>query len=158
MAGYIRTKLTFEGDKETLTKIDEQLKSDKEVICFDHIISIDDKTPEAMAEKWGISEEPEEFDMILWRNDTRLEYSFDTKDKPPVKIYEKLAEMFPDYRMFVYYASEHYGEDCGIYESEKGSSELTFREPDDPFVFSCDVWEVDPDEAANEEMINYIEE
>ena len=60
--------------------------------------------------------------------------------------------------MKIEYASDDYGEDCGIYESKEGSSELTFIEPDDPFVFACLLWDIDPDEEMQERMINFYEE
>ena len=56
------------------------------------------------------------------------------------------------------YAYEEYGENCGIYQSDAGTDELQFIEPDDPIVFACDIWEVDPDEVMGEMSINYYEE
>ncbi|MBO4358751.1 MAG: hypothetical protein IKX97_03850 [Erysipelotrichaceae bacterium] len=156
MALYVRTKLNFEGDPERIQEITESLKNEKDPIDFRKIIPLSED--EDMEEKWGITSLPEELDVIVYRNGTKAEFSFDTEKNKPLKIYEELGKMFPDCHMTINYAYEDYGNDCGIYESEEGSSELTFKEPDDPFVFACDVWEVDPDEEMNERMINFYEE
>ena len=60
--------------------------------------------------------------------------------------------------MTIKFASEEYGENCGIYESKEGEKELVFQEPDDPFVFACEIWDIDPDEEMQERMINFAEE
>ncbi len=156
MARYIRTKLRIEADPERIGEIVRMLEGDGSPIDFGRIIPLQNE--DEMSEKWGIDSGPEEIDLIVYRNGTVVEYSFDTEKKIPLKIYEQTARMFPDVRIVISYAFEDYGYDCGIYESEKGSSGLVYKEPDDPFVFACDVWEVDPDEARNEEMINFYEE
>ena len=155
MAKYVRTKLIFEGESEGLKKIVEELKGD-DVIDFNKIIPLNDENE--IVEKWGIEDKPEELDMILYRNETLLEYSFDTLKKAPMPILEKAAEMYPECHIVVKYAYEDYGNNCAMYESLKDSKELVEKQLDDPFVFACDVWEVDPDEAMIEEAINYYEE
>ena len=155
MARYVRTKLNFEGDTEVLKGITEELKADKEAISFEKIIPLEGDAPE---NKWGVVSDCEETDVVLYRKGTALEFSFDTVRKAPVPVYEKLADKYSELHMTVNYAYEEYGDDCGIYESMAGSSELVFSEPDDPFVFACEIWDVDPDEELNERAINFYEE
>ena len=158
MKQYVRNKLIFNGTPETLNPLVKQLVSDDEStpICFNKIIPLTDESE--MEEKWGIPSEPEEMDWVLYRDQTILEYSFDTINKTPLPIFEKLAEIYPDFVMRVEYASEDYGEDCGIYKKAEGSSELVFEEPDEPLIFACEIWDRDPDEEMAERMINAYEE
>ena len=156
MAKYVRTKLIFESDSDSLKKIIEDLKNNDKVIDFNKIIPLNDEGE--MLEKWGIEESPEELDMILYRNETLLEYSFDTLKKTPMPILEKIVERYPEQHIIIKYAYEDYGNECGMYESLKDSKELIQKELDDPFVFACDVWEIDPDEEMAERAINYYEE
>lgn len=155
---YFRNKLIFTGTPETLTALVAKLETtDKDPINFNKIIPLNDDHSD-MEEKWGISADPEELDWVLYHNQTILEYSFDTEGAIPLPIFKKLAETYPEYAMKVNYASDDYGEDCGIYESPEGSSELEAKEPDDPFVFGCEIWDRDPDEEMQERMINAYEE
>ena len=156
MAKYVRTKLEFKGETECLKAIAQQLKSDKEAISFTNVIPLED--PSKAEEMWGVVSDAEESDMVLWRNGTILEFTFDTPGKPPVPVYRKLASLYPQLPLKIEYAFEEYGENCGIYLSPEGSGELEFAEPDDPFVFACEVWDVDPDEEMGEMDINYYEE
>ena len=59
--------------------------------------------------------------------------------------------------MKVEYASYDYGENCCIYKKAAESSELVFEEPDEPLIFACEVWDLDPDEKKTERMINTYE-
>ncbi len=156
MARYVRSKLSLDGDPEILPEIVEKMKSDTEAISFQNIIPAE---PDQIKEElWGVEEDAEETDEVIWRNGTILEFSFATIMKAPLPIYEKIAHMYPQLHMKVEYAFEDYGENCGIYESAAGSSELHFIEPEDPLVFACDVWGVDPEEQLNELAINFYEE
>lgn len=156
MAKYVRTKLEFRGETEQLKPIIEKLKTDDSAISFTNIIPLED--PAQAEELWGVVSDAEETDVVLWRNGTILEFTFDTPRKPPVPVYKKLAELYPQLPLKVQYAFEEYGENCGIYQSQPGSDELEFVEPDEPFVFACEVWDVDPDEEMGEMAINYYEE
>ena len=157
MKKYVRTKLVFTGTEETLKPLMQKLTSadGSAPISFAAIIPLNDA---GMEESWGVSREPEELDSILCHNNTVLEYSFDTLEKAPLPVFRKLAETYPGYHMTIKFASEEYGENCGIYESKEGEKELSFLEPDDPFVFACEIWDVDPDEEMQERMINFAEE
>ena len=158
MAKYVRSKITFTGDPETLVKMAEDIKSgtDSSPISLARILPLTaGTTPE---EIWGVSEEAEETDLISYRNGTILEYSMDTIKKAPLPVYRRLAQLFPDVSMTIHYAYEDYGNNYGILESPAGTAELTEKEPDDPFVFACEVWDVDPDEEISELSINYYEE
>ena len=159
MVQYVRNKLEFRGTPDTLNPIVQQLVSDdgKVPISFSKIIPLNDESE--MEEKWGIPSEPEEMDWILYRDGTYLEYSFDTCNKTPLPVFQKLAEMYPDRFMKVEFASEDYGENCGIYKKAEGSTELVFEEPDyEPLVFACEIWGIDPEEEMAERMINEYEE
>lgn len=155
MKQYIRTKLTFIGDPDRIREITEELGTEKDPIRFERILPLEGEDP---LEKWGTAEEAEETDLIVYRNGTKAEYSFDTLKTMPLPIYRKLTESYPDVQVVIDHASEDYGNDCGRLESPAGSSELTEVEIDDPFVFACDVWEIDPDEQMSEDMINFYEE
>lgn len=157
MRKYIRTKAVFKGEPAQLEPITLELKpvGSIEEISFEKILPLDGQTPE---EVWGTPGDCEETDMILYRNSTILEYSFDTEDAIPLPVYERLAEMYPDLQLQLKYASEDYGENCGIYNSPAGSSVLTFEESDDPFLLACEIWDVDPDEEMAERSVNYYEE
>ena len=125
---------------------------------LNRILPLPEDSPEARQELWDISSDPEELDWVLYRNGTILEYSFDTHNAIPLPFFRKLAETYPSHHLKIEYASDDYGEDCGIYESLEGSGELVFKEPDDPFVFACLLWDIDPDEEMQERMINAYEE
>ena len=157
MKEYVRTKLIFTGTPETLNLLMQKLAAaDGSVpLSFADILPLNEA---GMEESWGIPGEPEELDSILYRNGTILEYSFDTLKKTPLPVLQKLAELYPDYHMTVRYASEDYGENCGIYESAEGTNELIFQEPEEPLIFACEIWDVDPDEEMQERMINFNEE
>jgi hypothetical protein len=155
MKQYIRTKLTFTGEPDRIGEITEELGTKQDPIRFERILSLGGEDP---AGKWGTETECEETDLIVYRNGTKAEYTFDTVKTMPLPIYRKLAEIYPDVQITIDHASEDYGNGCGRLESPAGSSELTETEIDDPFVFACDVWEIDPEEEMAEEMINFYEE
>ena len=158
MNQYIKNKLEFNGTPETLNPLAEKLKSDggNDPLSFSKIIPLNNESE--MEEKWGIPSEPEEMDWVLYHNQTILNYEFYTNDNIPLPIFEKLAEIYPEYDMKVEYASDDYGENCGIYKKEANSSKLVFEEPDEPFEFACLLWDRDPDEEKAERMINEYEE
>ncbi|MBR0419802.1 MAG: hypothetical protein IJI66_11600 [Erysipelotrichaceae bacterium] len=156
MDRYIRNKLIFKGTAEEMKPFVQELKYGDEPLNFNKFIPVTDETEKE--EKWGIARDFEEFDWVLWRNDTILEYTFDTINAIPLPVYRKLAELYPEKQMEVKYADEDLGENCGIYESVAGSNELIAKEPDDPFEFSCEVWDKDPEEEMQERMINFYEE
>ena len=156
MNSYIRNKLIFTGTEDEMKALEAELKDGDVQLSFNKIIPLSDEAEKEA--KWGIAEDYEEFDWVLWRNSTILEYTFDTLNAIPLPIYRKLAELYPQYEMTVKYAHEDLGENCGIYKSEKGNSELTDQEVDEPFEFACEVWDKDPEEEAQERMINMYEE
>ena len=155
MKQYIRTKLTFTGEPDRIREITEELGTKQDPIRFERILPLGGEDP---AGKWGTEAECEETDLIVYRNGTKAEYTFDTAKTMPLPIYRKLSETYHDVQITIDHASEDYGNDCGRLESPAGSSELTETEIDDPFVFACDVWEIDPEEEMAEEMINFCEE
>ena len=154
MKRYVRTKLIFKADPQIITDITKQLQKDDEVICFDNIIALDDE----MLKKWNIEERPEELDRIIYRGGGVVEYSFDTLKNVPLPIYEELARRYKDIDMTINYAYEEYGENCGQYRKMSGSDKLLLQHIDDPFVFACEIWDIDPDQQMIEESINYYEE
>ena len=158
MAKYVRNRLDLSGDPERLSEIAEQLKGTQEHISFEKIIPAEGAGQERRKELWGTPEDAQQTDMVSYRDGTALEYTFDTEKTAPVPVFRRLAEMYPELDMTVSYACEDPGNSCGIYDSPAGSSEIAFREPDDPFVFACDVWDLDPDEEMNELEINFAEE
>ena len=151
MKRYVRSKVLFTGEPERIKEITEELGK---LFDFNKIIPLTENDDPAIL--WGTEAGPEEQDLIVYQNGTKAEYTFDTLKTAPLPVYEKLAERYPDVELKISYASEDYGNDCGSYEGSDGH--LQAVGPEDPFVFACDVWEVDPDEQANEEMINYYEE
>lgn len=155
MSLYVRSKVLFVGEPEVLERITREVEENGETISFGRILPLNGADPE---EVWGVPGEAEETDRILYRNRTYLEYSFDTEDSAPEAVYRALAERYPEPEMTARYASEDIGEDCGIWEAGEGSGEAVFREPDDPFLFACEVWDRDPDEEMNERAINFYEE
>ena len=160
MKGYVRTKIIFKGTPEQLVPIAEALGTGEgqEALIFERIIPLEEKTPEAMEQAWGIRTEPEEMDYVLYRNQTILEYTFDTEETAPLPIFHALAKRYPERNLSVLYASDEYGENCGWLEAEEGSGELKEKEPADRFEFACDIWGVDPEEEKQELMINAYEE
>ena len=155
MSLYVRSKVLFVGEPEVLERITREVEENGEAISFERILPLNGADPE---EVWGVSGEAEETDRILYRNRTYLEYSFDTEDRAPEAVYRALAERYPEPEMTVRYASEDIGEECGIWEAGEGSGEAVFQEPDDPFLFACEVWDRDPDEEMNERAVNFYEE
>jgi len=160
MKGYIINKIVFYGTGGPLSELSKKLGDGEgeEALRFERILPLTDETPEGMKKAWGIQAKPEEMESILYRNQTILEYTFKTEDGVPMPVFRKLAESFPEFRMCVQFASDDYGEFCGDYESGEGSAALAEKKIDDPLVFACDLWGVDPDEEMQERMINAYEE
>ena len=160
MKGYFKNTVSFYGTGDKLRELVKKLGDGEgdRALLFERIIPIEEETSETMKAAWGISGRPEEMDYVLWRNDTILEYTFNTEESAPMPVFQKLAQQYPEFKMSVQYASDEYGEDCGSYVSEEGSADLTEKEIDDPLVFACDLWGVDPDEEMAERMINAYEE
>lgn len=160
MKGYIRNKIIFKGTPEQLCPMVTELGDGEgqRALLFERIIPLGKNTPEARKNAWDISKEPEEMDYILYRNQTILEYTFDTEESAPMPIFHALAERYPELKLSVLYASDDYGENCGWLESEEGSTQLKEQEPADRFEFACDLWGVDPEEELQERMINAYEE
>ena len=155
MKKYVRTKLIFKAKPQRIAEIINQLQKDDEVICFDNIISLNG---EKMLQKWNIEEKPEELDIIIYHEGSEVEYSFDTLKNVPLTIYEELSRRYIDTDMTINYAYEEYGENCGQYRKAPGSEKLVPQQIDDPFVFACDIWDIDPEQQMIEESINYYEE
>ena len=160
MKGFVRNKIEFRGTPDQLVPLVSKLGGGEgqNALVFERIIPLEDKTPAAMEQAWGIRTQPEEMDYVLYRNQTILEYTFDTEESAPLPIFRALAERCADYEMAVLYASDDYGENCGWLKSPAGSAELKEEEPADRFEFACDVWGVDPEEELQERMINAYEE
>lgn len=152
--------MLLEGDPEELKITASMLESaeDGTPVSFGKIIPADGADADERNRLWGTPEDAEETDVISFRGGAALEYTFDTVKTCPAPVFRRLAEMHPGLGMTVRYAYEDYGNDCGTYRSEPGSGELVFLEPEDPFVFACEVWDVDPDEEMAELEINYAEE
>ena len=155
MDRYIRNKLIFTGTPEAMKALVEDLKYGDEPLNFNKFIPVADEAEKE--EKWGIAKDFEEFDWVLWNKETVLEFTFDTINAIPLPVYRKLAELYPEQEMCVKYADEDLGENCGIYESLAGSSELIAKEVDDPFEFACEIWDRDPEEEMQERMIIFNE-
>ena len=160
MKGYFRNKISFYGTEEPLKELAKKLGEGdgEQALLFERILPLEEDTQEARKAAWGISELPEEMECVLWRNGTILEYDFNTEEHAPIPVFQKLAQLASEFRMRVEYASDEYGENCGCYESKEGSDALEEQEIDDPLVFACDLWGVDPDEEMAERMINAYEE
>lgn len=155
MKQYIRTKLLFEGEADRIKEITEMLGTESDPIRFERILPLQGDDP---LKKWGTETDAEETDRIVYRDGTKAEYSFDTANAMPFPVCQELSRRYPDLKMTVIYASQDYGNDCGCYEAAAGSDELLPQKIDDPFVFACDIWEIDPEEQRYEEMINFYEE
>ena len=156
MNTYIRNKLIFTGEPEEMKALENELKHGEKQLDFNKFIPLNDESEKE--EKWGIKKDFEEFDWVLWNNSTILEYTFDTLDTIPLPVYRKLAKLYPQYDMKVKYASEDLDENCGLYESVKGSDELIEKKVDDALEFACEIWDRDPEEEMQERMINMYEE
>ena len=156
MKQHIRNKVIFKGEPEKLIIIRDLLQpSDPQIFfLFEHILPLDGKNP---LEVWGVDDECEESDSVLYHNQTILEYTFDTVNRVPLPVYRKLADMFSDAKLEIHYASEDLGDNCGIYNLLIDGS-LSFSEPDDPFLFACEIWNKDPEEEMAERAINFYEE
>ena len=161
MKRYIRSKITFRGEPEALRALRDSIAetAGTESISLAGIIPAGEGEEERKA-LWGTESEAEETDVILYHDDTILEYSLDTLSDPPVPVFRKLAADNPELRMTVKWSHEDISPDsrCGIFESEEGSGELNAVEPDDVFELACEVWDRDPDEERMELEINYMEE
>ncbi|MBQ8995688.1 MAG: hypothetical protein IJ091_07720 [Oscillospiraceae bacterium] len=162
MKSYVRTKLRFRGDPEDLRSLRDKIAetSGNEAIQLAGILPAGKDEKERLT-LWGTVSEAEETDVVLYRNDTILEYSFDTVDNTPEPVLRKLASENPSLDMRVQWAHEDIAPGfcrCGILESAPGTGELTVAEPDNEFELACEVWDRDPDEERLELEINYIEE
>ena len=88
--------------------------------------------------KWNASEPYWSDDMV----------TFETAWSAPYPIYEELAKKFPGVDIDVDYADEDLGSNCGQITCRDGM--CVCDEPEDPFVFACDIWDYDPDEMKEE--------
>lgn len=147
MKDIVRNRLIFAGAPETLAELSERLGSPDgtKPLDFERILPQNPVKAELT-------------DRILYRNQTVLEYTFETEDQPLFPLFEQIAIQYPHVRLRAEYAGRDYGENCGICVSEAGSSSLEQRLPDDPFEFACLLWDMDPEEEMQERMINFCEE
>lgn len=96
--------------------------------------------------KWGTKWQPSE---VSWdfKSENEMNVSFDTAWSPPTGVYDKLAKMFPNVYMYIEYADEDIGRNCGLLEyDENGYSE----EVVDTVEFACNVWGYDYEEYMQE--------
>ena len=159
MKQYIRSKVLIEGDSGRLKEIITLFGSytEEPYIRPEKILPLKNDTPEERKALWGC-EELEETDVVLYHQETKLEYSFDTLHTPPFCLYEKIAEICQDLKVSVRYASEELGEDCGWLVSLPDDNKLTSQTIEDPFLFACEIWDKDPEEEQYEIWINEMEE
>lgn len=69
---------------------------------------------------------------------------FQTAWSAPIPIYEAILEQYPDLDVYVEYADEDLGNNCGAWFNGD------FEDPADAFEFACDIWGYDPEEIKRE--------
>ena len=102
---------------------------------------------------WGTKWDAYEVDYDVTENIINL--NFQTAWSTPYPIFEEMSRMFPNLSIYVDFADEDLGNNCGEYEFEGGEA-TKFDEGD--LAFACEIWGYDYDEIMREREENDEEE
>lgn len=92
-------------------------------------------------EKWGTKWDACEADCNCYEETITI--TFDTAWSTPVPIFMELSRQFPDITIYVEYADEDLGCNCGTYTISNG--QILADETKD-LEFACEIWCIDPEE------------
>lgn len=81
-------------------------------------------------------------------DEDKITIAFDTAWSTPVPVLVALSKQFPDLVIYVEYADEDLGSNCGTYALFKG--EIQEEESRD-YGFACDIWGCDPVDDEDED-------
>lgn len=81
-------------------------------------------------------------------DEDEITIAFDTAWSTPVPVLVALSKQFPDLVIYVEYADEDLGSNCGTYALFKGEIQT---EDSRDYEFACDIWGYDPDDDEDED-------
>jgi hypothetical protein len=96
-------------------------------------------------ENWGTKWDAYEIDYDVTEDTINL--NFQTAWNTPYPIFEELSRMFPNISIYVDFADEDLGCNCGEYGFEGGEA---FKFDEGDLMFACEVWGYDYDEIMRE--------
>ena len=81
-------------------------------------------------------------------DEEEININFDTAWSTPVPVFKELSRQFPDLVIYVEYADEDMGCNCGTYALFKGDIQT---EESRDYEFACDIWGIDPEPEEEED-------
>lgn len=92
--------------------------------------------------KWDV------YDVGYGHYDEEIDIHFDTAWSTPEPVFRKLSEQFPDLVIYVEFADEDLGCNCGTYALFKGEVQ---EEQLGDYDFACEIWGYNPEDELEEE-------
>jgi hypothetical protein len=81
-------------------------------------------------------------------DEEEININFDTAWSTPLPVFKELSKQFPDLVIYVEYADEDMGYNCGTYALFKGDIQT---EDSRDYEFACDIWGIDPEPEEEED-------
>lgn len=103
-------------------------------------------------DNWGCKWDACESSIDMAENDNHIHINFRTAWSTPFEFFKRLSAAYPEAQIYVEYADEMLGSNCGIYsmclKHENDTDKNYFKNFDyeQGFKFSCDLWGYDQDE------------
>jgi len=97
-------------------------------------------------DKWGTKWDTGNADCD--HDEEQININFDTAWSTPVPVFKELSKQFPDLVIYVEYADEDLGDNCGTYALFKGEIQT---EDSRDYEFACDIWGIDPEPEEEED-------
>lgn len=96
-------------------------------------------------ENWGTKWDA--YNVSFEVSEKRISLCFQTAWATPYPIFEALTKMFPNLSIYVDFADEDLGHNCGEYGFEGGEA---FKFDEGDLAFACEIWGYDYDEIVRE--------
>ena len=81
-------------------------------------------------------------------DEEEININFDTAWSTPLPVFKELSKQFLDLVIYVEYADEDMGYNCGTYALFKGDIQT---EDSRDYEFACDIWGIDPEPEEEED-------
>ena len=164
MPNWVVNQVKIEGASEQIEELLAKCRKGEEAFSFEGIIPMPDyiyrgalgqKERELYGENnwydwcyrnWGTKWDACEVDVFHFKGDKYARIAFRTAWCAPMPVYEAMLEQYPDLDIYVEYADEDIGHNCGRWLN---GEELEIDE--DPIVFACDLWGWDAQEYLEEQ-------
>lgn len=136
---YFLYERECEGEKMTLKDIQNTTKMIHNYFKYGYLFWNDWRL-----EKWGTKWNTNGAD--CWKDG----FVFDTAWSTPEPAMRTLSELYPDVEIFIKYADEDLGQNCGTYTCVNGCTSADGLTGEDATKFACELWGYDYDEVMEE--------